>query len=74
MQVIADIITTLDKEFDIPIDPSVLTTAQEKGVRIVKGRNGKCFPSFFKKAKAVENERMLMNILPKYKPYQFPIK
>lgn len=74
VQVIADIITTLDKEFDIPIDPSVLTTAQEKGVRIVKGRNGKCFPSFFKKAKAVENERMLMNILPKYKPYQFPIK
>lgn len=69
-----EIIKILERDFDLPIDPSVLTTAQEKGVRIIKGRNGKCFPSFFKKAKAVENERMLMDILPKFKPLEDPIK
>lgn len=42
-------------------------------MRIVKGRNGKCFPSFFKKARAVQNEKMLMSILPKYRPCPCPI-
>ena len=42
----ADLDTALIASFkyEVPIDPSVLTTAQEKAVRIVKGRNGKCFP------------------------------
>ena len=71
----ADLDTALIASFkyEVPIDPSVLTTAQEKGVRIVKGRNGKCFPSFFKKAKAVQNEKMLMGVLKKYRPYEHPI-
>lgn len=73
MEVEPPYVRTGEFKFTLPIDPSVLTTAQEKGVRIVKGRNGKCFPAFFKKEKAVQNEKMLISVLSKFRPYDFPI-
>lgn len=44
--------------FRLDINPAVLTTAQEKGVRIIK-MHGKMMPMFYKKAKAVQNEKLI---------------
>lgn len=56
------------KSFTIPYNPASLSTAQEKGVRIIKSKSGKMFPTFYKKSKVMQNERDLMKILPFYKP------
>lgn len=44
--------------FELDINPAELTTAQEKGVRLIRS-GGKMIPMFYKKAKAIENERMI---------------
>lgn len=54
-----------ESTFRLDIDPSCLTTAQEKGVRIVKAKNGKMFPTFFKKKRSLENEKLISNELKK---------
>lgn len=58
------------KSFRLSINPAVLTTAQQKGVRIVKSKSGRCFPSFFKKQKAVQNERMIKGALKPFVPQE----
>lgn len=55
-------------EIVLPVDPASLTTAQEKGVRIVKTKSGKMIPTFFKKKRAVENERLLTKALRPFAP------
>lgn len=54
--------------FNLDINPASLTTAQEKGVRIVKSKSGKMFPTFYKKKKSVENETLIMNLLKPFIP------
>lgn len=48
-----------ENSFTLDINPAVLTTAQEKGVRIITSKSGKSFPTFFKKKRSVQNERMI---------------
>lgn len=49
-------------KFTLDINPADLTTAQEKGVRILTIK-GKPMPMFYKKAKAKQNEKMLETAL-----------
>lgn len=45
--------------FTLNINPTVLTTAQEKGVRIITSKSGRSFPTFYKKKRLIQNERLL---------------
>ena len=57
---------------DIPIDPSTIPTAQEKGVRILKVR-GKCIPMFYKEAALKKFEAQLNAFLtPLYPRLRIP--
>lgn len=54
--------------FALNVNPAELTTAQEKGVRIVPFRDRKTgktkhMPMFYKKAKSIANEKMLTEAL-----------
>lgn len=54
-------------QFNLNVNPAELSTAQEKGVRIVK-IHGKAIPMFYEKAKAKKGRAMLMSALSKFKP------
>lgn len=57
---------------DIPIDPSTIPTAQEKGVRILKVK-GKCIPMFYKEAALKKFEAQLNAFLtPLYPRLRIP--
>lgn len=56
------------RTFSLPISPTMLSTAQEKGVRIIKSKGGKMFPTFFKKKKVLESERALEVLLLPHRP------
>lgn len=59
-------------KFRLGIDPADLTTAQEKGVRIVRC-GGKMIPMFYKKLRAIANEKMISIALLPYRPKE-PIR
>ena len=50
-------------KIELPIDPSTIPTAQEKGVRVVKG-----VPMFYKKKPLVDFEKTLEALLAPYYP------
>ena len=54
------------REFTLGINPAELTTAQEKGVRLIRSKSGKMIPMFYKKARSVQNEKLIDFAL---KPY-----
>jgi Holliday junction resolvase RusA-like endonuclease len=58
----------IDKvSFRLGVNPADLTTAQEKGVRIIRV-HGKQMPMFYKKKKALDNEKLLTYA---FSPYRF---
>ena len=59
--------------FTLEVDPSKLSTAQQKGVRAFISKSGKAFTTFYKKKKVVMTERILYSMLNKHKPKE-PIR
>lgn len=55
------------RSFTLDINPAKLSTAQEKGVRIVRTRGGRHIPMFYKKSGMIETERLLKAHLSKKK-------
>lgn len=54
--------------FTLDYNPANLSTAQEKGVRIVRSRSGKYFPTFYKKKKVAQNEADLKRLIQQAHP------
>lgn len=48
---------------DLPIDPREIRTAQQKGERIVYGRNGKPFVHHYTKSKVAKSQRALSALI-----------
>lgn len=60
------------RKFRLGINPADLTTAQEKGVRLIKC-GGKTIPMFYKKARAIQNEKLISLALAPHRPKE-PIR
>lgn len=59
--------------FSLGVNPSDLSTAQQKGVRTFTAKNGKTFVTFYKKKKVVRTENLLCALLKPHRP-SVPIK
>ena len=60
------------RKFRLGINPADLTTAQEQGVRLIRS-GGKMIPMFYKKARALQNEKFLDIALRPFRPKE-PIR